>query len=331
MSDPQDTSVSIIIRCYNEAAHIGRLLTGIDRQTFAPSQIIVVDSGSTDETLAIASQFQVEVIHIEPEDFSFGYALNIGCEAATGDVLLFASAHVYPVRNDWVAEMLRPFQSEQTGLVYGRQIGHENSRFSERQIFSQWFPDHSNPVQTHYFCNNANAAIRRSLWRQMRYNEALTGLEDLDMARRVQDAGFHVAYQAAATIVHVHEETFAQTFNRYRREAFALAHILPEERFSFFDFLRLWPGNVLSDYWHAFRQRELTRNILPIAIFRLMQFWGTYRGSNSKGSVTAELRQRFYYPKISGASSQASTPADDPALIDYTSESGRAKTHIERK
>lgn len=324
MQDSTSPRVSIVIRCFNEAAHIGRLLTGISRQDVTDVEVIVVDSGSTDETLAIASKFPVQIVHIKPEDFSFGYALNVGCEASRGAILLFASAHVYPVRKDWLTEMLKPFDDEKTGLVYGRQIGNELSQFSERQIFAQWFPAISVANQSNYFCNNANAAIRRSLWKNFRYDESLTGLEDLEMANRLQNEGQRIAYQAEATVVHVHQESLAKTYNRYRREAIALSRILPDQRFNLFDFVRLYVGNVASDVYHACQQAILREEFCSIILFRLMQFWGTYRGSNSREQITAELRQRFYYPNTFQRRDGATEAASDPAYIDYTRENPRS-------
>ena len=87
--------MSLIVRCFNEEAHVGRLLTGALRQTRAPDEIVVVDSGSTDATLAIASKFDVRVVSIAPERFSFGHALNAGMEAASAEVALFASGPRY--------------------------------------------------------------------------------------------------------------------------------------------------------------------------------------------------------------------------------------------
>lgn len=69
-------TVALIIRAFYEEAHIGRLLTGVMHQTKIPDEIIVVDSGSTDATLAIAAAFPVRIVPIAPEDFSFGRALN---------------------------------------------------------------------------------------------------------------------------------------------------------------------------------------------------------------------------------------------------------------
>lgn len=72
MVEKDETYCSIIIRCYNEEQHIGRLLSGIMSQTIKDIEIILVDSGSTDSTLSIASRFPVKVLHISPQDFSFG-------------------------------------------------------------------------------------------------------------------------------------------------------------------------------------------------------------------------------------------------------------------
>ena len=75
---PSEHKCSIVIRCYNEAAHIGKLLYGILQQTESHIEIIVVDSGSTDGTLRIAKQYPVKIVEIKPEDFSFGRSLNAG-------------------------------------------------------------------------------------------------------------------------------------------------------------------------------------------------------------------------------------------------------------
>lgn len=90
-------TVSAVIRAYNEAQHIGRLLEGLEQQTVKPDEVVLVDSGSTDDTVAIAEVAGCKVVHIPKSEFSFGRALNMGCAAASGDILLFASAHVYPV------------------------------------------------------------------------------------------------------------------------------------------------------------------------------------------------------------------------------------------
>ncbi len=316
-------NISIIIRCLNEEKHIGKLLAGLLEQTVTATEIIVVDSGSTDATLGIANRFPVKILHIKPEDFSFGYALNVGCAAATGNILLFASAHVYPVYRDWLEKMLAPFEDERVALVYGQQRGNEQTRYAEHQIFEKWFPDQSTSNQQHPFCNNANCAIRKELWEQYPYDEQLTGLEDLAWAKNIQEQGWRIAYAAEATIIHVHEESWTSIYNRYRREAIALRLITKHERFNFLTFLNLLFKNVWSDYRHAWKDGVLSSTFFSIFLFRLMQFWGTYRGYKQSYLLDNQLRERFYYPK--GYRKKAATntmPADD-RKIDYA--------HLERE
>lgn len=290
--------VSILIRCYNEEQHIGRLLSGILQQQEVDYEIIIVDSGSTDATVNIAQRYPVKLITIDPEEFSFGYSLNLGCKYASGEYLVFASAHVYPLYKDWLKQLITPLQNNlQLALTYGKQRGNELTQFSEHQIFSQWFPEQSQDSQATPFCNNANAAIRRDLWQKYPYNEELTGLEDLDWAKRVVQTGYQIAYVPDAEIIHVHQETPQRIYNRYRREAIALKYIFPHQTFSFWDFISLLLGNTFSDYSHAWHEQALLRNLWNIPQFRLMQFWGTYQGYHQKEPSNQQLQQTFYYPR----------------------------------
>ena len=144
-------SCSIIIRAFNESKHLEKLFEGIENQTVGDVEVILVDSGSSDDTVAIAEKHGARSLHIKPEDFTFGRSLNLGIEAAVSDLVLIASAHVYPVYPDWIEKMLEPFNDSQVALVYGKQRGVQDSHFSEQQIFNHWYPDVSTSSQDHPF------------------------------------------------------------------------------------------------------------------------------------------------------------------------------------
>jgi len=288
---------SIVIRAYNEEKHIGRLLEGIKQQTVKDVEVILVDSGSTDGTVSIAESFGVRVVNILSAEFTFGRSLNFGVQAATREFIVIASAHVYPVYPDWLESLLRPFEDERVALAYGKQRGYEGSKYSEHQIFHQWYPDESKPDQETAFCNNANAAIRRSLWEKNPYDETLTGLEDLAWAKWAKELGYKISYVADAEIVHIHDETPRGVNNRYRREAMAMRKIYPEANFNLYDFFRSSITNIFSDLWHAVREGVLLRNIVAIFWFRVMQFYGTYLGHRETSLVTPQLRETFYYAR----------------------------------
>ncbi len=290
-------SCSIVIRAYNEEQHLGKLLQGLRQQTIPDAEVILVDSGSTDQTPLIGHRFGAKVLSISPQEFTFGRSLNLGIAHAEGEWIVIASAHVYPLYPDWLERLLAPFQDRQIALAYGKQRGNASSKYAERQIFQQWYPDQSNYRQTHPFCNNANAAIRRSLWEEHPYDETLSGLEDLAWAKWAVEQGYFLAYVAEAEVIHVHRETPHAVYNRYRREAMAFKRIFPQEQFGLGDFLRLAFSNIANDLWHAKRDKELGRSFREIIWFRWMQFWGTYQGYRQSGPLTWQLRQTFYYPR----------------------------------
>ena len=287
---------SVIIRAYNEGKHIGRLLEGIKEQRLEKVEVILVDSGSTDETVQIAESYGAKIVHISPEEFTFGRSLNYGVRAARGEFIVNVSAHCYPVYPDWLEELLTPFENENLAVSYGKQRGGKTNWYSEHQFFRQYFPDHSIARQGHPYSHNANAAIRKSLWEEHPYNEQLTGLEDLAWSSWAMEQGYDIAYVAEAEIIHLHDETPSQVHNRYRREAIAMKQILPQSHFSLWNFIRLWLGSTYSDLIQAKRERMLKENWWSILWFRFLQYWGTYQGYNYSGRIDSQLHQAFYYP-----------------------------------
>jgi rhamnosyltransferase len=288
---------SLVIRAFNEEKNIGRVLQGIKQQSVKQVEIILVDSGSTDATIKFSKKFGVKVISIPPESFSFGYSLNCGITATSNEYVVIASAHVYPLYSDWLDRLLAPFHDPQIALTYGKQRGDENTHFSEHQVFAQWYPEEPVVKQRLPFCNNANAAIRRDLWKIHPYDETLSGLEDIEWANYMIGQGYTIAYVADAEVIHLHNETPRKVYNRYRREAMAFKRTFPEERFGILDFFRLCLTNIASDIWHASQQRKLVHSLRSILWFRTMQFWGTYQGFQHSGPLTSQLRKTFYYPR----------------------------------
>jgi len=217
---------SIIIRTYNEEKNIGNLLRAIEKQDYKDYEIIIVDSESTDRTVEIAEKFSVKIIKIKSRDFTFGYALNVGCRASSGKYLVFVSAHVIPIDNQWLSNILVPFDNKKIAMVYGRQMGNAESKFSERMDFKRIFgtlPLNFEVILS--YANNANSVIRKILWEKRFFDEHLFGLEDIDWAKGMIEEGYLIHYEPKASIYHIHEEEWHQVFNRYRREAIAAIRI----------------------------------------------------------------------------------------------------------
>ncbi len=292
-------SVSIVIRTYNEDKHLPELLTRIGEQELDGRKLetILVDSGSTDNTLSIAESHNCKIVHIDKSEFTFGRSLNMGCSAATGNILVFISGHCIPIENKWLIELVKPIEDEKADYSYGQQCGNGDSKFSECQLFKKYYPDTSQIPQEGFFCNNANAALKRETWDTHKFDEELTGLEDMALARRLVHDGLKIAYTASAGVYHIHEETWSNIKNRYEREAIALQRIMPEVHLGWSDFLRYFTSAVLLDSGAALQQTGLRREIREIILFRLMQFWGSYRGNQRHRELSKQTRERYFYPK----------------------------------
>lgn len=307
----RDVDVSIVFRSLNEARWLGDALSACARQRTNGLcfETILVDSGSTDGTIEIAREHGARIITIPQSRFTFGRSLNWGCEAARGRVLVFISSHCIPAHDDWLANLVRPLTDGTVAYAYGRQLGHETTKFSETQLFEKYFPDRDALPQEGYFCNNANAAILRTTWEDHPFDEQCTGLEDMVLAKALTEEGLKIGYVADAPVYHIHDETMAQTYKRYYREALTLRDIMPGVHVGRRDSLRYFLAGVLNDAAVAVRRSRFAGEAAGIVAFRAMQFWGTYKGHNERRKLSREEREAYYYPKVGGARRGARTGA----------------------
>lgn len=290
---------SIIIRTYNEQRYLEELLQAIYSQYVDDLnyEIIIVDSGSTDKTLEIADNLACRIVHIKKSEFSFGRSLNIGCAAAEGDYLVFISGHCVPTDRFWLKNLVTPLISGDVVLSYGRQIGGETTKFSEHLLFEKFYPNISQIPQNGYFCNNANLALLKNIWKLYPFNESLTGLEDMYLSKHLVAERMPIGYVASAAVYHHHDEPWHVVKRRYEREAIALQEIMPEVHISFRDFLRYFLSGVLLDSVNALQKKIFFQKTGEIFIFRLMQFWGSYCGNHEHRQLSNRMKEIYFYPR----------------------------------
>lgn len=295
-----NVEASIIIRTYNEAKHLPALLNALERQSNQDFEVIVVDSGSVDDTRSIAIARNANLIRIKKHDFTFGYSLNVGIRAAKGRFAVAVSAHTIPRDETWLENLIAPLRGEKMAMTYGRQLGVESSKYSECEDFRRIFGADALLLEPpHFFANNANAAIRRSLWEDYPFDEVLTGLEDIDWAKRWMVEGYHVAYVPNAALYHIHEETWHQVFNRYYREAVAIRHIGLKRRRNLPAELAREATWTISDLYRIFSGAEnpaakrlsLLQGVAEIFRFRLNKAKGTAYGILSAHPLETDVER----------------------------------------
>lgn len=292
--------VSVVVRALNEARYLGELLSSVAEQELdIPVEVVLIDSGSTDGTLDIAEAYGCRITHIEKHEFTFGRSLNRGYEFAQGDILVSISGHCVPASRTWLMSLIAPLREGVAHYSYGRQIGKDTTKYSEKKIFWKYFPETSRIPQKDFFCNNANSAILRSSWQRYRFDEEVTGLEDMELAKRLVSDGAGIAYVAEAPVFHIHDESWSQTKRRYEREAIALQKIMPEIHVSLLDMLRYLFASVMSDVSSAIMEKCFWRELAGIVKFRTAQYWGAYRGNHEHRMLSQRRKENYFYPNKS--------------------------------
>lgn len=293
--------VSVIIRTLNEQRYLEELLQSIKNQdtTVFEIEIVIVDSGSTDTTLEIASNYGCRITNIKKNEFTFGRSLNVGCDFANGEFLVFVSGHCIPKDNMWITNLVMPLHKQKCAYTYGRQLGRDTTKFSERQLFEKYFPNESRIPQIGFFCNNANAAIRRDIWLKHRFNEELTGCEDMYLAKLLVDSGQRIGYVAEAPVFHIHDESWTKVKIRYEREAIALQEILPQVQLSFIDMVSYILVGIVKDFRKSLSMGIFFREFSSILCFRFCQYYGAYVGNHNHRVLSQKMKDKYFYPRIS--------------------------------
>ncbi len=291
--------VSVVIRTLNEARHLGDLLTMIGRQATPGFEVecVLIDSGSTDGTVEIARAHGCRITHIDKSEFSFGRSLNRGCAFARGEILALVSGHCVPVDTHWLRRLCQPLIDGQVSYSYGRQIGDDSSNYSERRIFAKYFPPTSAMPQEGFFCNNANSALLRGVWEANPFDEQLTGLEDMDLAKRLHGQGHRIGYVAEAPVFHHHQESWAGIRRRFEREALALRSIMPEVQLSRLDVLRCVAASTWGDWRAAARHGITSTSRRDMLRYRWNQYVGSYRGNHQHRRLSQDMKERYFYPQ----------------------------------
>jgi rhamnosyltransferase len=264
-------AVSVIIRAKDEAGAIGEVLDLVLAQELdgGAVEVIVVDSGSTDRTLDIVRERPVQLIEIPSRAFSFGGALNTGCEAASAPVLVALSAHAYPLDKRWLARMLACFDDQRVACACGVDNAPDGSRLEQPvvQDLAHW---HANPAWGY---GNAAGAFRAELWRQRPFREDMPATEDKEWAAHWMEHGYVVVVDPSLRVRHDHShDPLHDIYRRFRVQW--TGHTM------FRDVPRYGAGELLREWWLDRKgwPNHLRARLSPQRIARLL---GKYAGTKA--------------------------------------------------
>lgn len=278
-------NISIVLRTKNEGKLLGKTLDLIRKQDYSPPpEVILVDSGSTDDTLAVASrQDGLRIVKIPAKEFTYGRSLNTGVRASSGDVIVALSAHAFPCGEHWLERLVSHFDDPKVAGVYGRQLPHDDAWPSVKRDYLEFYgqqlriqSDADNP-NDHCFSNSASA-IRRSLWEKHPFDEELPYCEDREWARSMLMLGYKILYEPSAVVCHSHNESLLLVYRRCREEMLARKLLYQEQFDNNLRWYRIWARSVAEDVSFIRGDGQRKKWFLWVLLYRL--FWALGRSSH---------------------------------------------------
>lgn len=227
-------TVSIIVPAYNEASVIENCVRSIQLTTYDRYDVVLVDDGSSDDTLELMKALAVSdcrITVLSQENAGRGAALNLGLRHSTGEVLVFADADCIFSRHT-VKRMLQGFADRRTGAVCGddRPVTLDRVQARTLALISHVGTGLVRRAQTVMgflpIVSGTIGAFRRSVLNAVGpFREDTVG-EDLELTWRVHRAGYGVVFAPKALVYVESPSTIRALWRRRVRWARGLLQTL---------------------------------------------------------------------------------------------------------
>ncbi len=212
-------TASVVVPVKDGERFLGELLAAVADE--GPDEVLIIDSGSSDRSVAIARAAGVEVIEIPPEEFGHGRTRNLGAERTTGDLILFLTQDATPVPGWLAAHRAAHALADRVGASYGPHLPRPGtSPMIARELteFFAGFSTDGRPVvegpDGPVFLSNVNAAYARACWEEIRFPD-VPYAEDQAFAAEMRDRGWTKVYHPDAAVLHAHDYPVAEFMQRY--------------------------------------------------------------------------------------------------------------------
>lgn len=201
-----------------------KLLSMILAQDTKPSEVIIIDSSSEDNTVEIAERFGAKTLVIPRKDFNHGTTRNAAAMEARGDVLVFMTQDALPADTNLLTRLTGPLAMPDIAAAYGRQVPKDGA--TPLEVFTRRFnyPDlpmtkgiediRQYGIKTFSF-SDVCSAIKKDLFREAGMFSKVRANEDMLLAARLIIKGYKVSYVPDARVIHSHHYSLRQQFKRY--------------------------------------------------------------------------------------------------------------------
>jgi rhamnosyltransferase len=221
--------IKIVIPTFNAGEHFKELAAVLLKQCgIKADDIYIVDSSSTDNTVAIARKAGFKVRIIKQSEFGHGKTRAEAVEDIATDILVFMTQDVLPATNDAILKLCTIFEKDNmVGAVYGRQLPYESTDAFGKHARLFNYPPQSriNKLADREirgikvaFLSDSFAAYKREILMSVgNFPKGINFGEDTAIAAQMLLAGYKTFYCAEAQVYHSHTYSCYEEFKRYEQ------------------------------------------------------------------------------------------------------------------
>lgn len=189
------------------------------------ARLLVIDSSSDDDTVALARAAGAEVVVIKRSEFDHGATRDMALRRLATDIVVFMTQDALPASTETISHLVSTFKDASVGAAFGRQLPHDDATpiAAHARLFNYaptsytvGLADASRMGIKTVFLSNSFAAYRRdALLGAGGFPHGLILAEDMLAGARLLKAGWRLAYCADACVKHSHNYSLLEEMRRY--------------------------------------------------------------------------------------------------------------------
>lgn len=229
-----DRQYTVIIPTLNAGRQISGLLNALSAQSISPTEILVVDSSSDDDTVAQARMNpKVRLLSVERSQFDHGGTRDMALRTCHTPFIVFMTQDALPCETDCMESILELFEKPEMAAVCARQVPYPNASAREKAVRSFRYTEETDSWGKEdmerrgvkaFLLSDVCAAYRVSAYKAVGgFVHPLETNEDMLIAADLLEAGYKLGYAGKAAVYHSHDFTFHQEYERNKKIGLFLA------------------------------------------------------------------------------------------------------------
>ena len=209
--------VSLYIPCFNAAETIHLCLEAVFKQKYPLKGVLVVDDGSTDETVDIAAKYPVKIIR-HKKNHGLAIARNTAIKNIKTGFIASLDADCLP-DSDWLKNLMKRFSSAKIVGIGGKLLETYASSVFDlwRSVHMKQYWEDKNIMPPFLFGSNT-IFRKKALMNIGLYNENYkNNYEDVDICARFKKAGYTLIYEPKAIVHHLKNDNICSILDTYWR------------------------------------------------------------------------------------------------------------------